>query len=72
MKNTKLKQMYLRISVIILHPLHQNYNTKRNPWVALYTHITQLMTHTTNVYIGAAAAAYLATMLLSHLAYCRG
>ena len=35
----------------------------------LYTHIAQLMTHTTTVYI---AAAYLAIMLLSLLAYCRG
>ena len=32
---------------------------------------TQLMTHATNVYI-AAAAAYLAIMLLSLLAYCIG
>ena len=35
----------------------------------LYTHIIQLMTHVTNVYI---AAAYLAIMLLNFLAYCRG
>ena len=35
----------------------------------LYTHIAQLMTHTTNVYI---AAAYIAIMLLSFLAYCKG
>ena len=34
----------------------------------LYTHIAQLMTHATYVYI---AAAYLAIMLLSLLAYCR-
>ena len=34
---------------------------------------TQLMTHATNVYIAAAAAAaYLAIMLLSLLAYCIG
>ena len=38
-------------------------------WVVLYTHIAHLMTHTTYVYI---AAAYLAIMLLSLLAYCRG
>ena len=37
-------------------------------WVVLYTHITQQMTHTTYVYI---AAAHLAIMLLSLLAYCR-
>ena len=42
---------------------------KRNPWVVLNTYIDQLMTHTTYVYI---AAAYLAIMLLSLLAYCRG
>ena len=30
------------------------------------------MTHTTNVYIAAAAAAYLAIMLLSLMPYCRG
>ena len=40
-------------------------------WVMLYTHIAQLMTHATNVCI-AASAAYLAVMLLSLLAYCRG
>ena len=45
------------------------HDTERNPWVVLYAHIVQLMTHTTNVYI---AAAYLAIMLLSLLAYCRG
>ena len=58
--------------LIILHPLHQIHDTKRNPWVALCTHIAQLMTLTTNVYMAAAAAAYLAVMLLSLLAYCRG
>ena len=36
----------------------------------LHTHITQIMTHTANVYI--AAAAYLPVMVLSLLAYCRG
>ena len=35
-----------------------------NPWVVLYTHITQLMTDTTYAYI---AAAYLTIMLLSLL-----
>ena len=35
----------------------------------LLTHIAQLMTHTTNVYV---AATYLAIMLLSLLVYCRG
>ena len=34
-----------------------------------YTHIAQLMTHTTNAYI---AASYLGIKLLSLLAYCRG
>ena len=72
MKCTKVTQIYLRISIIVLHPLYQLYDTKRNPWVVLYTHIAQRMTHTTNVYIAAAAAACLAIMLLSHLAYCRG
>ena len=37
--------------------------------VVLHTHIAQLMTHTTNVYI---AAVYLAIMLLTFLAYCGG
>ena len=35
----------------------------------MYTHIAQLITHTTYVYI---AAAYLAIMSVSLLAYCRG
>ena len=54
---------------MISHPLYQQHDTKRNTWVVLYTRIAQLMTHTTYVYI---AAAYLAVMLLSLLAYCRG
>ena len=66
---TKLIQIYLRVWLMILHPLYQQHDTKRNPWVVLYTHIAQLMTHTTYAYI---AAAYLAIMLLSLLAYCRG
>ena len=41
--------------IIKLHPLY---------WVVLYTHIAQLMTHTTNLYI---TAAYLANMLVTHL-----
>ena len=52
-----------------MYPLYQQHDTKRNPWVVLYTHIAQLMTHTTYVYT---AAAYLAIMLLSLLAHCRG
>ena len=35
----------------------------------LFTHIDQLMTHATNVYL--AAGAYLAILLLSLLVYCR-
>ena len=65
---TKLIQIYLR-TLIIFHPLYQYHDTKRNPWVVLYTHNAQLMTHTTYVYI---AAAYIAVMLLNLLAYCRG
>ena len=44
---------------------------QKEPWVVLYTDIPQLMTHTTSVYITAAAAAYLAIMSVSLLAYCR-
>ena len=42
--------------------------SKGNSWVLLYAHINHVLTYTTNVYI---AAAYLAIMLLSLLAYCR-
>ena len=52
--------------------LHQQHDIKRNPRVVLYTHIAQIMTHTTTVYIAAAADAYLTIMLLSILAYCKG
>ena len=41
-------------------------NTKMNTWLVLYTHIAQLMTHKTNVYI---VGAYLEIMLLGLLAY---
>ena len=62
MKVTKLMEIYYgKMSVIILNPLYQN-DTKRNRWVVLYTHITQLMGQTTSVYI---AATYFAIMLLS-------
>ena len=64
MKGAKLKQIYLWISIIILHPLYQWHETKKKPWVVLYTHIAQLMTHTTNIYI-AAAVPYLAVTLQS-------
>ena len=57
------------MSVTILHLLYQLHDTKRNTWVVLYSHIAQQMTQTANAYI---AAAYLAIMLLSFLAYCRG
>ena len=68
-KVTKLMEIYYgKMSVIILHLLYQN-DTKRNRWVVLYTHITQLMAERTNVYI---AATYFAIMLLSLLADCRG
>ena len=53
----------------MLLPLYQQNDTTSNPWVVLYTHIAQLMTHTTNVHI---TAAYFAIMLLRLLAYCRG
>ena len=49
------------------HPLCQQYNTNWNPWVVFYTHIPQLMAHTTDAYI---ATANLAIMLLNLLAYC--
>ena len=52
-----------------MHLLYQQHGIKKNTWVVLYTHIAQLMTHTAGLY---KAAAYLATMLLSFLAYCRG
>ena len=55
----------------ILHPLYQQYDTKRNTWVVFYTHIAQLMTNITNVYIDAGVA-YLAIMFLYLLPYCRG
>ena len=45
---TKLIQIYLRVSVIILHHLYQKRDTKRNLWVVLHIHIAQLMTHTTS------------------------
>ena len=61
-KGTKLILTYLWISIRTL-------DTNRNPWVVLYPHIDQQITHTTNVYV--AAAAHLATMLLSLLACCR-
>ena len=48
--------------------MYQHTGTKRNPWVVFYTHIAQLITHTTMVHI---TAAYLAIMLISLLAYCR-
>ena len=61
-KGTKLILTYLWISIRTL-------DTNRNPWVVLYPHIDQQITHTTNVYV--AAAGHLATMLLSLLACCR-
>ena len=57
------------IITVVISFLRQQTDTKRNSWVVLYTHIAQLMTHTAIVYI---AAAYLAIMLLSLLAYCKG
>ena len=59
-------QIYLWVSITILHFLCQCNETKRHPCVVLYTRIAQQMTPTKNVYI--AAAAYLAAMLLSLLA----
>ena len=52
-----------------MYLLYQQHSIKKNPWVVLYTHIAQLMTYTAGQY---KAAAYLATMLLSFLEYCRG
>ena len=49
------------------HPLYQQHDTNWNPWVVFYTHIPQLMAHTTDAYI---ATANLAIMLLNLLAYC--
>ena len=45
---------------ILINLLYQHIDTKRNPRAVLYTHIAQLMTHTTIVYT---AAAYLSIML---------
>ena len=60
---------YTTIIIVAMSLLCQQSDTKRNPWVVLYTHIAQLMTNTTITYI---AVAYLAIMLLKLLAYCRG
>ena len=54
---------------MMLHPCINNMTPKGTPVVVLYNHITQLRTHTTNIYI--AAAAYSA-IILSFLTYCRG
>ena len=58
---------YTTIITVVISLLRQQTDTKRNPWVVLYTHMAQLMTHTTIVYI---AAAYLKIILLILLAYC--
>ena len=58
---------YTTIIIVVMSLLRQQTDTKRNPLVVLYTHMAQLMTHTTIVYI---AAAYLAIILLRLLAYC--
>ena len=47
-------QIYLKVLLIILHPLYQQHDTKETPWVVLYAPIAQIMTHTTYVYIAAA------------------
>ena len=52
---------YTTIIIVAISLLRQQTDTKRNPSVVLYTHIAQLMTRTTVVYI---AAAYFAIMLL--------
>ena len=57
-----------KITVVVI-VLQQQTDTIGNHSVLLYTHIAQLMTHTTIVYV---AAACHAIMLLSLLAYCRG
>ena len=47
--------------------MHQQHDTKSNPWVVFYTHIPLVMTHTRSAYI---AAAYHAIMLLLILRLC--
>ena len=51
---------YTTIIIVAISLLRQQTDTKRNPLVVVYTHIAQLMTRTTIVYI---AAAYFAIML---------
>ena len=65
----KRSPFFLEHPVVVISLLHQQTETKRNPLVVLYTHIVQVMTHKTIAY---KAAAYLAIMLLSLLAYYRG
>ena len=55
------------IAILITAFLHQFSDIKRNRWL-LYTNSVQLMTHAAVLY----KAAYLAIMLPSLLAYCRG
>ena len=41
---------YATIITVVISLLRQQTDTKRNPWVVLYTHIAQLMTHTTCIH----------------------
>ena len=70
-----LQQMFLQHGLkpwnprkLIPYPLVTSKLIPKGTLGLLYTNIAQLMTHTTVVYV----AAYLAIMLPSLLAYCRG
>ena len=67
-----IERVYMNVCIFIyilyICVLLKQHDTKRNPWVVWCTHIAQLMTHTTNVYM---ASAYLEIMLLGLLAHCR-
>ena len=39
--------------IILMYLLYQHTDAKRNLWVVLYTHIAQLLTHATIVYMAA-------------------
>ena len=41
---------YTTIITVVTSLLSQHTDTKRNPWVVLYTHFAQLMTHTTCIH----------------------
>ena len=67
-----IERVYMNVCIFIyilyICVLLKQHDTKRNPWVVWCTHISQLMTHATNVYM---ASTYLEIMLLGLLAHCR-